>query len=358
MKRPLRVLFFSYPASFQNIGGGEILLLKLKEYLEKSGVEVTLFDMWRHRIEDFDVLHVFGSVKDCLGLMEVAESRGVIVAITPLIWSSWKRAIFTYGSLRERLELLVRHAAKVALPGFPSKRRRMMMISDIVFPNSQMDLDLFGRLFAIPKNKMRIVYNGVDARFRNADAAQFRERYGNDPFALSVGRIEPRKNQLNLIRAFKKTGLGKLVLIGNTVSGFEDYRRACETDGRGFAEFIPGLAHEDSMLSSAYAASKVYVLPGWFETPGLVALEAALAGSSLAVTGDGSTREYFGESAAYFNPADPDSIGRAIREAAAKKDMGLLKDRIMKYFTWDAVARSTIDVYREALSQNARGKDK
>ena len=36
--------------------------------------------------------------------------------------------------------------------------------------------------------------------------------------------------------------------------------------------------HDDPLLASAYAAARVFALPSWFETPGLAALEAALAG--------------------------------------------------------------------------------
>ena len=83
----MKVAFLTYPAAFQNIGGGEILLLKLKEYLEKEGVQADLFDIWKSKIENYDFIHVFGSVKDCLGLVRVANERKVKVAITPLLWS-------------------------------------------------------------------------------------------------------------------------------------------------------------------------------------------------------------------------------------------------------------------------------
>ena len=65
----MKVCFYVYPSAFQNPGGGEILLLKTKEYLEKAGVEVRLFDMCHDRFQEGDLLHVFGSVKEALGLM-------------------------------------------------------------------------------------------------------------------------------------------------------------------------------------------------------------------------------------------------------------------------------------------------
>jgi glycosyltransferase involved in cell wall biosynthesis len=345
----MKILLFSYPSSFQNIGGGEILLMKVKEYLEKAGCQVKLFDMWKDRVEDYDLLHVFGSVKDCLPLMQVAKSRNVKLAITPLFWSSWKRAFFTYGSLRDKGEFFLRHAAKLLWPQFPSKRRKMLMISDLIFPNSEIEKMHMARLFAIPKDKMVTVPNGVDRRFAESDPTLFTKKYGEEPFILSVGRLEPRKNQLNLIRAVKPLG-HRLFLIGSTVTGFESYEAKCHEEGKGFTTFLPSLGHEEPLLASAYAAAKLYVLQGWFETPGLVAMEAALAGTPLAATEGGSTREYFLGGASYFDPSKPSAISAAVKEAWTQKQPSALKERILENFTWEVVAEKTLKAYEKVLS--------
>lgn len=347
--RPLKVLYVSYPASFQNIGGGEILLLKMKEYVERQGVQVKLFDMWTDRVEQYDLIHVFGSVKDCLGLIHVANARKVPVAITPLFWSSWKRAFGSYGSAREKIEFFLRHAIKVALPRFPSARRAMMLSSQVVFPNSIMEEDQIHQLFAIPREIMTVVYNGVDPRFASAKPDLWRAKHGTGDFILTVGRIEPRKNQLNLIRAVGGLQGVKLVVIGNPVTGFEAYDAECRKAGEGFTTFVPGMAHENPLLESAYAAARLYALPAWFETPGLVAMEAALAGAHVAATEGGSTREYFGNRVEYFDPGDIESIRRGIRGALQRNDQSVLRQHILENFTWDKVAADTVKAYRACV---------
>jgi glycosyltransferase involved in cell wall biosynthesis len=348
----LKVLYVSYPSAFQNIGGGEILLLKMKEYVEKTGVEVKLFDMWRDKIEDYDLVHVFGSVKECLGIVRVANARGTKVAISPLFWSSWKRAFGAYGGLREKADLFLRHAVKLAAPAFPSGRRSLMLASDLIFPNSVMEQKQIARLFAVPESRMTVVYNGVDRRFETADPGPWRARHGGGDFILTVGRIEPRKNQLNLIRAVRRMSGMKLVVIGNPVSGFESYARDCREAGEGFVRFAGGFAHEDPMLASAYAAARVYALPAWFETPGLVAMEAALAGSHVAATEGGSTREYFGDRVEYFDPGRPDTIAAALTRTLARKDQAELKKHILDHFTWQKVAADTVAAYRRCVGRN------
>lgn len=346
-----RVLYVSYPSAFQNIGGGEIALLKTKEYLERLGVAVKLFDMWKDRIEDYDLMHVFGTVKECLPLIRAANARGTGVITTPIFWSSWKRAFGSYGGPSVKAELALRHAVKLAFPRFPSGRRSMMLASELILPNSEMERDQIERLFAVPRERMTVVYNGVDSRFAAADPSLWRSRYGSGSFVLSVGRLEPRKNQLNLIRAVRRMGGTKLVIIGDPVSGLERYAESCRREGGDFTEFVAGMRHEDPMLASAYAAAAVYALPAWFETPGLVALEAALAGASIAATEGGSTREYFGDRVEYFDPGQPTSIEAALKTALSRRGQTALRQHILEHFTWEKIAADTLSAYTCVLAK-------
>ena len=312
-------------------------------------LEVDLFDSWNGKIEEYEILHVFGSVKDCLGLIEVAKARNVKVVITPLLWSDVRRAIFTDGSFRTKVEFLGRHLAKVICPSFPSARRRLLTCADLIFPNSVIEREQIARLFAVSRQKMRVVVNGVDQEFTQADPSLFMEAHGKDPFILGVGRIEPRKNQLNLIRALKRIGNIRLVLIGSPVSGYESYFSKCQEEGRDFTLFLPTIKHGDPLLKSAYAACELFVLQGWFETPGLVAMEAALAGAKVIATMGGSTREYFQDHVDYIDPSSPLDIGAKIVKNLEKPKSDAFKKHILSSFTWDKVARSTVDFYREVL---------
>ena len=99
------------------------------------------------------------------------------------------------------------------------------------------------------------------------------------------------------------------------------------------------------MLASAFAAARVFALPSWFETPGLAALEAALAGAAVAITPFGSTREYFGEQANYARPDRPREIRQAIREGWDRGPDPRLAPRIATHYLWPIVAQITAEVY-------------
>jgi glycosyltransferase involved in cell wall biosynthesis len=347
----MKVLFYSYPSAFQNPGGGEVQLIKTKEYLCNLGVEVKLFDQWNDKIEDHDIFHIFGSVKDCLGLAKTAKSKGVKIALSTIFWSDFRRAISEKGALKDKAGLLLRQTAKTLFPRFPSARRALMLTSDILFPNGEGEAVQLEKYFSVNKNKLFVVPNGVDERFMNASPDEFVAKYGLEDFILYVGRIEPRKNQLNFIRAMKNFKQKPIVFMGDPVSDYEAYYGQCTEEATENMHFIGHLEHDSSLLASAYAACRVFALTSWFETPGLSALEAGLSGANIVITDGGCTREYFGELAVYSKPNDVNGIKRALERACNAPKDERLKKHILGKYTWNKVAERTVEGYNKILDR-------
>jgi glycosyltransferase involved in cell wall biosynthesis len=200
------------------------------------------------------------------------------------------------------------------------------------------------RLFGVARDRLRVVPNGVLPSIGTACGELFRERWGADAFVLSVGRIEPRKNTLGLIRAIRPLGL-PLVLIGEAPAGFQRYARECRRAGGDRVHWLGRLDHHDPLLASAHAAAKVFALPSWFETPGLAALEAALAGCAVVVTPYGSTRDYFGDLVEYARPDRGMEIRRAILKCWNDGPDPRLARVIATHYLWPRVAQLTAEVY-------------
>jgi len=87
-------------------------------------------------------------------------------------------------------------------------------------------------------------------------------------------------------------------------------------------------------------------LPSLFETPGLAALEAGLAGAKIVITKYGGTTEYFGENAVYIEPRSVGSIRNGIKRSLAQEKNELLKNRIRKHFLWKDIAQNLARVYK------------
>jgi glycosyltransferase involved in cell wall biosynthesis len=106
------------------------------------------------------------------------------------------------------------------------------------------------------------------------------------------------------------------------------------------------------LLASAYAACDVFILPSQFETPGIAALEAGLAGAKIVITPVGGTKDYFGDDAVYVEPTSIESIANGIEAALKNKKDDVLRTRIEKEFLWHTVGEKTKHVYEEILGKS------
>ena len=341
---PGSILYHAPSVVFQAPGGGENQLVQTGRHLEDLGLSIRLFSPWLDRIEDARLLHLFGMSREGLELAKVAKARKVPIALSPICWFE-PRAIAALATdpIRRACDL-ARWGVKRLAPKVPGWRRSLLELADVVLPNSEAEAHQLNRLFGTSLARIRVVPNGVSSTFAYASATNFREEYGAGDFVLYTGRIEPRKNVLGLIEAVAALGL-RLVVIGTVPPGREAYAEACRRAGDGLVRWMGTMEHDDPRLASAFAAARVFALPSWFETPGLAALEAALAGCPVVVTPYGCTREYFGDRVEYARPDRPSEIARALIRAWEQGADPRLAAHVGSRYLWSDVAQRTAEVY-------------
>jgi len=137
-------------------------------------------------------------------------------------------------------------------------------------------------------------------------------------------------------------------VLGDPVPGHEAYFRACRRAAGPHVWFAGRVPHDSSLLASAYAACGCLALTSWFETPGLVALEAGMSGVPLVLPWGGSAPEYFGDLAQYVRPADRAGIRRAVLTALGQPRSPRLAELVRSQFTWRNVALATQAAYERA----------
>ncbi|APW62921.1 GT4 family glycosyltransferase [Paludisphaera borealis] len=344
---PTDSVFLHAPSfAFQSPGGGENQLVQTGRGLEAMDVPVRLFSAWTDRIQQARTLHLFGMSREGLELAQAAKSRGVPVVLSPICWYEPRALWALEPNLRRKLAALGLWSIRRAVPRCPSWRRTLLHLADRILPNSNAEADQLARLFGVDRGRFTVVPNGVSPAFGWASPNVFREQVGNFDFILFVGRIEPRKNPLGLIRAARDLGL-PLVVVGDAPPRFEDYERLCRREGGDRVVWLESRDHQDPLLISAYAAARVFALCSWFETPGLSALEAALAGAAVVVTPFGSTREYFGDHALYARPNRINEIAAALSKAWREGPSSGLAAHMASNYLWDQVARTTAEVYEQ-----------
>ncbi len=345
--RPLRVLCYTPPSALQNPGGGEVQLQKTAEHLRQLGIDAKPLDPWTDRVEDADWLHIFGMQPECLKMAQAAARAGVSIALSPIAWHDPAATWHLERGLVRKLRGVAGYSVRRLFHAVPSWRRDLIHMSDLVLPNSRAEAQQLRILFNADPARIAVIPNGVDERFAAGDPRLFADRFGVGNFVLVPGRIEPRKNQLTVIEALWGAGVDTVVL-GDAHVGHRDYYDACRRAADAGVTFVGHIAHDSPLLASAYAAARVVVLASWFETPGLAALEGALAGSEVVVTEFGSTREYFGDLARYVRPDDPAAIRDAVRAAITTPIGSRLSQHVRDRYLWQSTAQTTLRAYQQA----------
>jgi glycosyltransferase involved in cell wall biosynthesis len=340
----VKVILAGYQAVGLIHGGPLTQILKSAENLPGEGVEAELLDPWKPlRKDSADCVHLFSAGIGTYHLAREIHQLGIPLVVSPILFSR-----HSAGFLRMSLR-----ASRLLERTGPGLWSDYGLAADIcgwasrVVPNTQAEADLVAEGLGVPREKIRIVPNGVDPRFLTADPEPFRRQFGLEKFILNVGHIGPgRKNVLGLIRALAGIDV-PAVIVGRVTGG--PYGDACvrEAAQNKRIRLVGPLPNDSPLLASAYAACEVFALPSQYETPGIAALEAGLAGAKIVITPHGGTREYFGDLATYVDHRSVESIRTGIRNALDAPRDSQLKDRIRKNFLWGHVAARLAAVYRE-----------
>jgi len=370
----MRALWLIRRSLEEQPGGDTIQVLRTAEALRKLGVEVSLSPTIGRDVENYDVVHLFhlDRVWENLHHSRILRARNIPTLLTPIFWvsdaydrqgRSFSQRMITRslgsGMLRN-VRLAYQWADQfrrtpksiTATPpvlGFRRGVRAILRSMDRVLPSSVAEQHALENLFEM-EVASTIVPGAADSRtFHLSDKPS--QRRG----ALCAGRIEPRKNQLSLIRALRDTEI-PLTLVGKAGPTAAAYERQCRKEGGEHVRFLSDLT--PSEMADTYREAQVHALVSWYETPGLASLEAALCGCSLVATRGGCTVEYLGPHAHYCKPDNPASIRRAVLDALDKGPSETLREHIHTEFTWEQAARTTLNAYQETLAQRGQGLEK
>ncbi|MDP6670871.1 MAG: glycosyltransferase [archaeon] len=348
--KKLNILFNTSPGSFGSWGGGEIQLLETKRELEKMGHKVKIWEEENYDVDlsEFDVFHNFNIHRVNLEFVLQAKKAGLPVAVSTIYWPGLKSILKWDRGVKVKAKNIAAELARTLRVPKLNKAREIIKKADVLLPNSKAEAKILEKQFGVDKKKIQVVPNGVDKRFAGATPGLFEKKFGLKNFVLYVGRIEERKNVLSLVKAMNGVD-ATLVVVGKAKQGSECYLRKCKKAADGNAKFLDPIPHESKLLESAYAACKVFCLPSWYETPGLAALEAGLAGANIVVTQEGCAKEYFGEFASYINPESVDDIRTKILEEIEKPGPKGLSSHIAKNFLWKNAAEKTAEAYEKIL---------
>lgn len=351
--RKLKVLMQNRPGTFTHRGGDTVVVERLSQGLKQRGLDVTVDVGAKEDPASFDLVHLFNFATPELTthLAERAKAAGVPFVITTLYEDL---PSFHHQSHAVAINLMeyVAHGQDRAWLAknwidpshvVPAERLKADWIAEeaaALFTNGRGETAAVKRDFPLADRIVEVPLGHEVGGL--AGPEMFEQEYGVKDFVLCVGRIETRKNQLMLLKALEDSDL-TVVLAGGGFSYQPEYEAAVKSFKRKGRTIILDRVSPE-MLSSAYAACRIHVLPSWYELPGLVSLEAAAHGKNIVVTRTGTSEDYLGEKAFYCQPWDSDSIYAAISAAFyAPVKEGLVE--MAKSYTWDNAVDKTVSAY-------------
>lgn len=358
----MKIAYISRATLFSSPGGDTRQIMMTAQCLRELNVAVDVY-LSNDKIdyERYDLLHFFNIIRPADILKHIQRSNKPYLVSTIFLdyggfeknsrsgWMKWLNKIFSEDQIEynKAIARSIKNREKIVswqylLWGHRKSIRYIAQRAGMLLPNSANEYKRFSEKYQL-EHAYQVVPNGIDQNLITRSGLQ-KEQYKNA--VLCVGRIEGRKNQLNLIRALNNTAY-KVFIIGKPSPNNRAYYKRCRAEAAENIIFSEWVSEEE--LCEMYHSAKVHILPSYFETTGLSSLEAAAMGCNVVVTDKGDTVDYFGDYAWYCNPDDPVSIRKAVDDAYNAPYNDRFKEYILTHYTWEHAAKEALDAYKKVL---------
>ncbi len=229
--------------------------------------------------------------------------------------------------------------------------------ADVIITVSQFSKSRIEKLLGIPTEKVKVVYQGIDSKFRPLRREEIgpvlKNRGIKKPYVIYVGKFDPLKNIFRFLEAFKKVTFAhnvNLVMVG-PINWFyyivlEKLKELDITDRVIFTNFIT-----DNEIVALYNGASLFVLPSLYEGFGIPLVEAMACGAPIVTSNICSMPEVVDDGALQVDPYSVCSIAEGMDKVLSDKH--LCKELVSrgleraKLFTWEKTARETLTVYQE-----------
>lgn len=242
------------------------------------------------------------------------------------------------------------------LPRALRKADRIVTVSDEVGRTLRHGLGL-------PPDRMSTIHHGAPEVSPSVASAETRAevatRFGTDPFVLTVGSVEWRKDVPTVLRAVGRRnseGSRLRLLHAGRLWGREEQELRRTASEAGARLEVAGYV-DDAMLSGLYAQASAFAFPSRAEGFGLPLLEAMAQRCPVVANRSSCLPEVAGDAALWHEPGDDMELSRILRRleespalADEFRERGIAR---IGRFRWSDAAASYASLYGE-LSADRR----
>lgn len=355
-------------------GGVEVVVYELATRLAKRGVQVTVFNRGRRRGENrgsfqgvelrraptvrkgglnamlasltatlqalpgrYDLIHYHSLGPSVMLPLARLSGARTVATVHGLDWQRAKWGPFASAYLRLGERMIARYAGEVIV---------LSQAARTYFQTT------YGRSTHLIANAV------VPIEYTECDEAARRWSLEKDGYVLFLARIVPEKGLHHLIRAFRRCGTSKqLVIAGEVPDNAYGREILALAQGCGRIRFV-GFA-EGRVLRELFSNCALYVLPSDVEGLALSLLEAMSAGARCLTSDIPENAEVLGSFGTVFRRGDEASLCEKLREAL---DAPWPPDRaeeqkryIREHYSHDLMLEKTWRVYQLAMGRGAGG---
>jgi glycosyltransferase involved in cell wall biosynthesis len=229
-------------------------------------------------------------------------------------------------------------------------RRAVRKAAAIITVSRRTATDL-ARLSRVDPARIHVIPLAVSVPDLPADPDPVLERLRiPGPYVLFAGTLEPRKNLIRLVRAYRRVAVRlphALVVAGPLGWRSRRLHRELAVPGAGRVVLTGRVSDRD--LDALLRGADAFIYPSLYEGFGLPVLEAMARGVPTITSAVSSLPEVAGQAAVLVEPRSVRELAAALEEVLTDSERAERArregpERAM-LFTWERTARSTLDVY-------------
>lgn len=245
---------------------------------------------------------------------------------------------------------------RLIVPRVAKKARFILTVSEY-------EKQVLAKILNIPKDKIRVIYNGVNQQFKVIKEEEllqnFEKKYNlPEKFILHFGNTAPKKNTIGVLEAYKifinrQTNPLPLVMTDCDAEYIKELLKKINAPELMSYMILPGyIPFVDIPL--LYNLGTVFLYPSHRESFGMPVVEAMACGVPVITSNKSALPEIAGGAACLVNPEKAEEIYEQLNLLLTdktfyenKRQAGFIN---AQRFSWKIAAAKTLEVYNEMKS--------